>query len=192
MKKILKIAAALLFCVLSTGTATAQTAKEENMTDNQKILIAYYSWGGNTRQVAQAIQSEIGGDLFEIIPVNAYPEEYRATTTQAKKEINEGYRPALKSLPEKINEYDVVFIGSPNWWGTIAPAVSSFLEQAGLNGKTVIPFITHGGGRAQNTVKDMTSQCASCQVKGDEAWIGYGNETDGLSEWLKKTGYKAE
>lgn len=117
------------------------------MPNDKKVLIAYYSLSGNTKDVAEAIRSKTGGDIFRIETVQSYPEEYRATTAQAKREINEGFRPELKGKIDNIAQYDIIFIGSPNWWGTIAPAVSSFLADYDLKGKTVIPFITHGGRR---------------------------------------------
>ena len=80
-------------------------------------------------------------------------------TQQAKKEIQDGYRPKLTTSIADISQYDIVFLGSPNWWGTITPQVSSFLAAYNLSGKTVIPFVTHGGGGVQNTVTDMTAQC---------------------------------
>ena len=87
-----------------------------------------------------------------------------------------------------ISKYDVVFLGSPNWWGTITPQVSSFLENYDLSGKTVIPFITHGGGGVQNTVRDMTAQCKGCNVN-QEAWVGYGSRTFGIGGWLEDLGF---
>lgn len=167
----------------------AQAADEAAPVAESKILIAYYSWSGNTKEAAEAIQKETGGELFEIQTVQTYPEEYRATTEQAKKEINEGYRPELKTTVADMAQYDVVFIGSPNWWGTIAPAVSTFLESYDLKGKKIIPFITHGGGGVQNTVKDLTAQCAECQVVSNP-WTGFKSFKFGLSGWLKELGFK--
>lgn len=86
-------------------------------------------------------------------------------------------------------QYDVVFLGSPNWWGTITPQVSSFLDTYDLSGKTVIPFITHGGGGVQKTIADMTRQCTGCRVVSD-GWTGYGSQTAGLTDWLKEIGFE--
>lgn len=168
--------------------ALAQEAANTTALSNPKVLVAYYSWSGNTKEVANAIHEQVGGDLFEIQTVETYPSEYSETTAQAKKEINEGFRPKLKGSVDNMAQYDVVFIGSPNWWGTIAPAVSSFIESYDLNGKTVIPFITHGGGGEQNTIRDMTAQCKGCNVKSD-GWVGYGSRTFGISGWLEDIGF---
>lgn len=156
--------------------------------ENSKILIAYYSYSGNTKEVAETIHAKIGGKLFEIKTEGTYPAEYRPMTVQAKKEIEEGYRPKLISQVDNISQYDVIFLGSPNWWGTITPQVSSFLSSYDLSGKTIVPFITHGGGGVQRTISDMTSQCKGCQVS-QEGWTGYGKNTNGIEAWLKNLGY---
>lgn len=188
----------LTFIAVLAASATALTAfnncnaqeKEENtMPNDKKVLIAYYSLSGNTKDVAEAIRSKTGGDIFRIETVQSYPEEYRATTAQAKREINEGFRPELKGKIDNIAQYNIIFIGSPNWWGTIAPAVSSFLADYDLKGKTVIPFITHGGGGVQNTITDLTAQCNGCSVK-QNGWVGYGSRTLGVSGWLEDMGFK--
>ncbi len=98
-----------------------------------------------------------------------------------------GMRPPLTEQVANINEYDVIFVGSPCWWGTITPQVSSFLESSQLTGKTVIPFITLGGGGVMNTVKDLTAQCKGCEVS-DKPWIGYGSRTAGVAAWIKGLG----
>lgn len=177
----------LLTALIPFGLANA--ADKSSAQTESKILIAYYSWSGNTKELAEAIQKEIGGTLFEIQTVQTYPEAYRATTEQAKKEIDENFKPKLKTKVDNIDQYDTVFIGSPNWWGTIAPAVSTFLADYDLSGKKVIPFITHGGGGVQNTVKNLTEQCKGCVVSNDP-WSSYKSFKIGLSGWLKDLGYK--
>lgn len=176
---------ALLFSVFGAHNASAETPET---TTAPKILIAYYSWSGNTKEVAEAIHEKVGGDMFEIQTVESYPEEYKKTTAQAKKEINEGYHPKLKGSVENIGQYDVIFLGSPNWWGTIAPAVSTFLAENNLEGKTVVPFITHGAGGKQNTIDDLTAQCKKCNVTQD-GWVGFRSRTWGISGWLEDLGY---
>lgn len=173
--------------VLEGNKLAAQEKEEVQMANENKILIAYYSYSGNTKQVAEAIQKETGGSLFEIKAATAYPTDYHQMSEQAKKEIEQGVRPPLTEQVANINEYDVIFVGSPCWWGTITPQVSSFLESSQLTGKTVIPFITHGGGGVMNTVKDLTAQCKGCEVS-DKPWIGYGSRTAGVAAWIKGLG----
>ena len=178
---------ALTFC---SGKISAQIQDSNTpAAGSPKILIAYYSYSGNTKEVAEAIHEEIGGNLFEIKTEGTYPENYREMTQQAKKEIQDGYRPRLTTAIADISQYDTIFLGSPNWWGTITPQVSSFLESYNLSGKTVVPFITHGGGGEQNTISDLTAQCKGCNVRKD-GWVGYNDRTFGISGWLEDLGYK--
>lgn len=169
--------------------AQQNTAPNQESAASPKVLIAYYSYSGNTKKVAEAIHETTGGDMFEIKTDGSYPSEYRAMTQQAKKEIQDGYRPKLTTNITDIAQYDVIFLGSPNWWGTITPQVSSFLETYNLAGKKVIPFITHGSGGVQNTIADMTAQCKGCQVIQD-GWVGYGSSTSALDDWLDGLGFK--
>lgn len=194
MSRLLILALAVIavfagFSAYQKAQAQAAESVETAPKNNGKILIAYYSWSGHTKKVAEAIQEEIGGDLFEIQPETPYSEDYKTVVDQAKKEINEGYRPALKNKVENIAQYDTVFIGSPNWWGTIAPVVSTFVEQNDLSGKTVVPFITHGSGGEQNTITDLEKQCKGCLVQ-KKGWVGYGGRTWGISGWLEDIGFK--
>ena len=204
MKTKLLFIAALFLCVFafaykSTDQNTKKTKKTENAEQKvdvlktndmsrKKVLVVYYSYSGNTKQVAKTISSITGGDIFEITTENTYPQEYNKMVQQAKQEIADKFRPQLTFDIANIDLYNIVFIGSPNWWGTITPQVSSFLDNYDLSGKTVIPFITHGGGGEQNTIKDLTSQCKGCKVSLN-GWTGYGKSTDGLEDWLKKLGF---
>ncbi len=191
MNKLMLLGTVVLSVLAFTGYKTVAQMREENKnmnTESAKVLVAYYSYSGNTKEVAEAIHEKVGGDIFEIKTEGTYPDEYRPMTVQAKKEIEDGWRPKLTTSVADISKYDVVFLGSPNWWGTITPQVSSFLENYDLSGKTVIPFITHGGGGVQNTVRDMTAQCKGCNVN-QEAWVGYGSRTFGIGGWLEDLGF---
>lgn len=120
-----------------------------------KVLIAYYSWSGNTRVAAEQIRKITGGTLFEIKTAKPYPAEYDACVEQAKKECRSGFCPELASKAGDLAKYDVIFLGSPNWWSTMAPPVRTFLTTENLSGKTVIPFVTHGGGGMADCERDM-------------------------------------
>ena len=122
-----------------------------------KVAIVYFSHSGNTRAVARYIQAEVGGDLVEIQPMEPYPNNYDAVVRQAKRELNAGFKPALKAVAEDIGEYDTLFLGSPNWWSTIAPPLQTFLSENDLSGKTLIPFITHGGGGCGRAFAEIAS-----------------------------------
>ncbi|GHV04202.1 flavodoxin [Spirochaetia bacterium] len=120
-----------------------------------KILVAYFSESGNTRVVAQVIESAVGADIFEIKTVQTYPKEYNPLITLAQKEQRENARPALSTRVGNMDSYDVIFVGYPNWWGTMPMALFTFLEQYDFAGKTIIPFCTHNGSRLGSSVNDL-------------------------------------
>ena len=132
----------------------------------KKVLIAYYSHSGNTEKLAKAIQSKTDGVLFEVKEKDPYPQNHQAVVDQAKKEIGEGFKPALKAKVDDIDTYDTVFVGSPNWWYTIAPPVATFLAEHDMTDKTIIPFYTHGGGGAGSIEKDIAKLCPGSKLQG--------------------------
>lgn len=147
----------------------------------KKILIAYFSHSGTTKKVAEQIKQAVGGDLFEIKEADPYPRDYNAVVKQAKHEIANGYRPVIKGIVLNINDYDLVIVGSPNWWGTIAPPMATFLVQANFSGQTIVPFITHGGGGLNRTISDIRKLCPSSNVlEGFDA-----NRSVQLPAWLE-------
>lgn len=154
----------------------------------KKILVAYYSYSGNTKAVAGQIAQALGADLFEINTVEAYPASYGDLLDKAKQEINSGTKPALSARVENMAQYDVVFIGSPNWWGTIAPAVSSFVSQYDWQGKAVAGFVTHGGGGMQNCERDLKNQLSGATFLQWAAFPGKssGADAEDLQAWLNK------
>ena len=98
---------------------------------------------GNTEIVAEMIAGLTGGDLFEVQTVQDYAADYYACTDQAKAELQQNARPALKRLPEHLEQYDTIFVGYPNWWGTIPMALFTLLEGIDLSGKRILPFCTN-------------------------------------------------
>ena len=157
---------------------------------DKKILIAYYSWSGNTEYIAKQIQKSTGGSFFIIKPVNEYPDSYRPCVDQAKKEINAGITPELKALPDDLDSYDIVFVGSPVWWHTTALPVSSFLTKVNLSGKTVVPFCTHGGGGKGHLPEDIKKYCPGSEVLDELVLSGNGgrNADSEISAWLNRIG----
>lgn len=133
------------------------------------------------------IHSLVGGDIVELKPVKPYPKSYNETLEQARREIRLGYKPPLKTEINRIESYDVIFIGTPNWWGTIAPPVASFLSRYNLTGKTVIPFCTHGGGGKQRIVEDIKALCPNSKILPELAVYRSGGSRlrDEVSRWLK-------
>lgn len=109
-------------------------------------LIAYFSWSGNTEQVAQIIQEATGGDLFEIAPATPYTDDYDELLDIARQEQSEGARPELADQVEGWDSYETIFVGYPNWWSDAPMAVYTFLEAYDFAGKTLIPFNTSASG----------------------------------------------
>lgn len=129
-----------------------------------KTLILYYSYGGNTKRIAEMIQREIGGDIARMDTVVPYDGDYDEVVNQGQREIAEGYCPELKPLNIGWRDYDAIILGSPVWWYTFAPAMRSFLERADLTGKIVYPFATNGGWLG-HTLKDFEEACKGAIVK---------------------------
>ena len=124
------------------------------------ILIAYFSWSGNTERMAQMIQAETGGDLFEIAPAIPYTDDYNELLDIAQQEQADDARPAPASRVENWDSYDVVFVGYPDWWSDAPMLIYSFLEDYDWAGKTLIPFCTSGGsgfGRSLNKLPGSAS-----------------------------------
>jgi flavodoxin len=122
-----------------------------------RVLVACFTRTGNTRVIAGQIRRALQADLFEIEPARRYPEDYEATVAQAVRERDSGYRPALNASVADIGSFEVVFLGFPVWGETAPAVIRSFLSQHDLSGKTLVPFITHGGygeGRSMNVVKE--------------------------------------
>lgn len=127
----------------------------QNMNNGKKILVAYFSWSGNTKAVAEEIHKQVGGDIVEIVPATPYSETYSVTLTKAKAEQAANARPAISTKIADFDKYDVVFLGYPNWWGSFPMPVATFVETYKLYGKTVAPFFTHGGGGEQRCLSDL-------------------------------------
>ena len=190
MKKILCLLALVLFSVaLAQGCTSAQDSMTKGADmENKKILIAYYSYSGNTKTVAEKIQKQTGGDLFRIETVNSYPSGYNEVVEQAKKEKQEDYHPPLKAKVDNIGQYDIVFLGTPVWWYTMAPAVKTFIKENNMSNKTVIPFCTHGGGGASSTFVDMQKLIPYASFKkGLVIYDNGGNTVDAeIKKWIEQ------
>ena len=160
------------------------------MQAQNKILIAYYSWSGNTRYMAEQIKKNTNADIFEIVPTDAYPEDYNACVDQAKKEINSNFKPALKSKLASIEAYDIIIVGSPNWWSTFAPPVASFLSGYNFTGKTILPFITHEGTRMGKSVEDIKQLCPTATILSGLPVRGSNvrNAESDILKWLRDNG----
>ncbi len=159
-------------------------ANPETPTDSSKILVAYFSWGGNTRTVATRIAQLTGGTLYEIQPATPYTTNYNELAyTVARNELDTDARPALKETDADFSQYDYVFLGCPVWWGTAPMIMSTFCENYNFKGKTVIPFCTY-----VSTGRDATLQKLNSLTSTANHLTGFGtsgSSTGGVESWLR-------
>lgn len=130
----------------------------------KKLLIVYYSWSnGNTERIAKELQRVAGGDLLQIDTAIPYSGSYDEVVDQGQREVNRGYEPELKPLAVDPTDYDVIAVGTPTWWYTMAPAVKTFFHEQDFTGKTVVPFMTNGGWPG-HVIKDMKKACPGAKT----------------------------
>ena len=152
--------------------------------NGKKVLVAYFSWGGNTREVAKLIHAKTGGDLFEIKKEEPYPKEYKPTTEVAKAERQQNRRPKLVGPLPDLKQYDVILVGYPIWWYIEPMPVKTFVEAQDLSGKVILPFATSGGSGIEGSVEDLRKTLPKAQVK-DGLLV---NMTGRIDSWLKENG----
>ena len=120
---------------------------------------------GNTERVAEFIQKAVGGDLFEIEPVREYAASYMTCIKEAQAEQRGNERPAVKTLPENLDGYDTIFIGYPNWWGTMPMFMFTVLDAFDWTGKAIVPFCTNEGSGLGSSERDIKASCPGATVK---------------------------
>ena len=168
----------------------------------EKTLIAYYSRRGenyldgnivnlpvgNTEVAAKMIQERVGGDLFRIDTVKDYPADYTRATEVAQDELGRSFRPELARDVDNLDDYGVVFLGYPNWWGTAPMAVFTFLEAHAFAGKTILPFCTHEGSGLGHSERDLKAACPGANVLKGLAIKGGNvrNAGPALETWLRQ------
>ena len=191
------------------ATTTTEISQNSANTDTNttKTLVAYFSRAGenynvgnvekgNTNIVADMIAEETNADTFEIARSTPYPESYEECTEEAKQEQNANARPTITATIDNFDDYDVIFIGYPIWWGDMPMPVYTFLESYDFSGKTVIPFCTHEGSGLSSTESSIASTCAGANVLEGLSITGSTaqNEPDTtkqtVDEWLGKLDIK--
>ena len=134
----------------------------------KRILVAYFSAGGETARLAETIAGVTGGDLFEIRPEKPYTAadlDWTDKKSRSTIEMNDDKsRPALADRVEDMAQYDVVFVGFPIWWYQAPRIIETFLESGDFSGKTVIPFATSGGSGMGKTA-DILKKCCGADTK---------------------------
>lgn len=120
---------------------------------------------GNTEVIANFIQEFTGADMFKMEPLNEYPEDYMKCTEVAQEELRDDARPELKEYIEDISEYDIIYIGFPNWWSTMPMPVWTQLEKLDFAGKTIKPFVTHEGSGFGRSLSDLADLCSGANIE---------------------------
>lgn len=155
---------------------------------DKKVLVAYFSYSGNTETMAKEIASQTNGDLFEI----ETDKEYRDLNNEVKEEIANKERHNLLKKVDNINEYDIIFVGYPIWWHSTPVQINTFLEAHNLEGKVVVPFCTSGGSDISETIDSFKSSCKNCAVlDGITISGGSGGAESGktkIADWIKNLG----
>lgn len=194
------------------SSSNAVTEAVQNNTDNENILIAYFSVPenvdtdgidansgasivvknkdvlGNMQYMAMTIQEAIGGELFRIETTEEYPLEHETLVNQAKEEQNEDARPELATHIENMEQYDIIFLGYPNWWGDMPQPLYTFLEEYDFSGKTIIPFNSHGGSGFSNTIEEIKKLQPNATVRDDGLSISRNDVADSgqeIADWAK-------
>ena len=165
----------------------------EKLSDTQaagRILIAYFSWGGNTRGIAEEIQKQTEADIFEITPEEPYSTDYNTVLMEAQEDQHNNARPELTGHVEDMDSYDTILLGYPNWWASIPMPIASFLEEYDFSDKRIIPFCSHGGGRFGQSLTAI-AKLAPRAVMGEGLSVHYSGGAelaDDISEWLERNG----
>jgi len=168
----------------------------------KKCLIAYFSRNGNnyssrgivnlrignTEVIAEMVKDVTGGDLFRIDTVKPYPEDYGETTEVAGQELRSNARPAILNHVVDMGAYQVIFLGYPNWWGTMPMAVCTFLEEHDFSGKTIVPFCTHEGSGLGSSVGDIAKLCPWVELADAIAFHGTNvkNARKEVERWIQE------
>ncbi|EER61022.1 twin-arginine translocation pathway signal [Acidovorax delafieldii 2AN] len=174
---------------LPIGAAAGAFANDSHaQPSTSKVLVAYFSRTGNTRVIARQIQRARNADLFEILPVTPYPEDYEQTVAQSQRERDSNFEPALQDRVTNISHYDTVFLGFPIWSQTAPPVIRSFLSAHDLTGKTLIPFITHGGYGLGNSLSVVARHAPGARVADKALSMEADQERrtlDQVTKWLQ-------
>lgn len=161
-----------------------------NTGNGEKVLVLYFSMSGNTETVAKSIHNKVGGDILELETVQTYPSDYNTLVNYAQEEQRNNARPELKTIVN-IDDYDTIFLGYPNWWADMPMPLYTFLDNYDLSGKTIAPFITHGGSGLSGTPAKIKSEEPNATVtEGLAVRDSSVNSSDSTIEaWLEKLGY---
>lgn len=150
---------------------------------DSKILVTYFSWGGTTQRMAQAIADLTGADLYRITPTTPYPTDYTECTQVARAELDNNARPSINGTVSDFDEYDIIFIGCPVWWHTTPMIINTFTESYDFKDKIVVPFCTYASSYRDETLANIVALTPEASHL-----RGYGStgSTSGVENWLRQ------
>lgn len=195
MKKLFTVLITLVLAFTCTACQSKkETAKKENKTSTNlteatsKTLVIYFSWSGNTQNIAREIQKQTNSDIFEIVPEVAYSDDYDTVVDLAKEEQQEKARPQIKNKIENIDEYETIYVGYPIWWGDMPMILYTFFDDYDLSNKTIAPFCTSGGSGLSDTEKTIQAlEPSATVVKGlHVSGSASKNASSDVKEWLNE------
>lgn len=154
--------------------------------EGKKALVVYFSWSGNTENVAESIADQTGADIFKIVPAEPYTDDYDELLDIAAKEKQDGARPEIADSIENLGQYDVIYVGFPNWWGDMPMILYTFFDSYDLSGKIIAPFCTSGGSGLSDTVNSIKELEPEAEViEGLHIGSSASSEPDSaVEEWL--------
>lgn len=162
-------------------------SKPENSEKQAKILVTYFSATNTTEGVAQTIADSLGADLYEITPEQPYTAadlNYHDDKSRSTIEMNDpNARPAISGSVENMEQYDIVFIGYPIWWGEAPRILSTFVESYSFSGKTIVPFCTSGGSGVGSSAKNLESLTSGATWLSGSRLTG-GESRSSVVEWI--------
>lgn len=160
-------------------------------TEGTKVLVAYFSATGTTKGVAEHIANGLNADLYEIVPEEPYTDadlNYNDNNSRTTIEMNDpSARPAISGSVDNMDQYDIVFLGYPIWWGEAPRIVSTFMESYDFSGKTIVPFCTSGGSGVGSSAANL-EQLTSGATWLDGRRLNGSDSQDAVMEWVNSLG----
>lgn len=198
----LKNVLTVLLCIMTMASTEAQGIKKMPKAASKSLIVYYSRRGnnyvngkienlkvGNTEVIAEKLQKMTGADVFRLIPVVDYPADYSKCVDVASEELHKNARPRYKSEVKDMAQYNIIYVGFPNWCGTMPMLVWTFLQSHNLSGKIILPFCTNEGSGLGNSEKDIKKLCPKSILKKGLSIRGSAvQKADAdIEKWLKAT-----
>lgn len=176
--------------ITSEGGTSSVSDESEPITDEENhVLVAYFSATGNTEHIAQYIQTALDADLYEIVPEEPYTDDdlnYSDDSCRANREQNDpDARPAIAGALEHLEDYDVVFLGYPIWWGAAPKIIDTFLESYDFDGVTIVPFCTSGSSDIGSSAENLHALTPDANWLSGQRFSGSASQEE-VAAWVEK------